>query len=179
MDFELTPEQREIQALARDFVRAEVEPHAAQWDRAHGFPRELLSQAGEVGLPAHGVQADAEAVGAAIASCQAVTESAGTIPVLPGKVVFLGIERGEHRLRIDAFHAVGGDVLDGSGFLELPGAGLGKGKLPAACLTVLQNGHGDFGGFQGLELVQGHGHFAQVLALKDHLRADDPDPLAR
>ena len=45
MDFELSPEQREIQALARDFVRAEVEPHAAEWDREHHFPREVFAQA--------------------------------------------------------------------------------------------------------------------------------------
>ena len=50
MDFELTAEQREIQALARDFARDEIEPHAAAWDRAHGFPRELLARLGELGL---------------------------------------------------------------------------------------------------------------------------------
>ncbi len=50
MDFELTAEQREIQALAREFGRAEIEPHAAEWDRAHGLPRRLLSQLGELGL---------------------------------------------------------------------------------------------------------------------------------
>ena len=50
MDFELTPEQREIQALARDVARAEIEPHAAAWDRAQAFPRELLGTLGELGL---------------------------------------------------------------------------------------------------------------------------------
>ena len=50
MDFELTAEQREIQAVARDFARAEIEPHAAEWDRAHGFPRELLGSLAELGL---------------------------------------------------------------------------------------------------------------------------------
>ncbi len=50
VDFELTPEQREIQALARDFARAEIEPHAAAWDRAHGFPRELIGSLAELGL---------------------------------------------------------------------------------------------------------------------------------
>ena len=44
MDFELTPEQREIQAVAREFAAAEIEPYAAEWDRAHGFPRELLGK---------------------------------------------------------------------------------------------------------------------------------------
>jgi alkylation response protein AidB-like acyl-CoA dehydrogenase len=50
VDFELTAEQREIQAVARDFAGAEIEPHAAEWDRAHGFPRELLDSLGELGL---------------------------------------------------------------------------------------------------------------------------------
>ncbi len=50
MDFELTPEQREIQALAREFARAEIEPHAADWDREHRFPAELYPKLGELGL---------------------------------------------------------------------------------------------------------------------------------
>ncbi|MGH3054163.1 MAG: acyl-CoA dehydrogenase family protein, partial [Gaiellaceae bacterium] len=50
MDFELTPEQKEIQALARDFVRAEVEPHAAEWDREHHFPRDVYGKLAELGL---------------------------------------------------------------------------------------------------------------------------------
>ena len=50
MDFELTAEQREIQAVARDFARAEIEPNAAAWDRDHGFPRNLLTALGELGL---------------------------------------------------------------------------------------------------------------------------------
>jgi alkylation response protein AidB-like acyl-CoA dehydrogenase len=50
VEFELTAEQREIQALARDFARDEVEPYAAAWDRDHGFPRELLARLGGLGL---------------------------------------------------------------------------------------------------------------------------------
>ncbi|HVS84169.1 MAG TPA: acyl-CoA dehydrogenase family protein [Gaiellaceae bacterium] len=50
MDFELTAEQREIQALTRDFVRAEVEPHAAAWDREHRFPRDVFQKLAELGL---------------------------------------------------------------------------------------------------------------------------------
>src|SRR2546423_2436266 len=50
MDFELSAEQKEIQALARDFVRAEIEPHAAEWDREHHFPRELYGTLAELGL---------------------------------------------------------------------------------------------------------------------------------
>jgi alkylation response protein AidB-like acyl-CoA dehydrogenase len=50
VDFELTPDQREIQALARDVARAEIEPHAAEWDREHRFPRELYGKLAELGL---------------------------------------------------------------------------------------------------------------------------------
>jgi butyryl-CoA dehydrogenase len=50
VDFELTAEQREIQALARDVAEAEIDPHAAEWDRAHGLPRELLAKLAELGL---------------------------------------------------------------------------------------------------------------------------------
>ena len=50
MDFELTNEQREIQALAHDFAQAEIEPHAADWDREHRFPRELYAKLAELGL---------------------------------------------------------------------------------------------------------------------------------
>ena len=50
MNFELTTEQKEIQALAREFVRQEIEPYAAAWDREHRFPREVFSKLAELGL---------------------------------------------------------------------------------------------------------------------------------
>jgi butyryl-CoA dehydrogenase len=39
VDLALTAEQREIQALARTFAHDQIEPHASDWDRQHGFPR--------------------------------------------------------------------------------------------------------------------------------------------
>src|SRR3954454_2714031 len=50
MEFTLGDDQREIQALARDFARDQIEPNAAAWDREHGFPRELLGKLAELGL---------------------------------------------------------------------------------------------------------------------------------
>jgi alkylation response protein AidB-like acyl-CoA dehydrogenase len=50
MDFQLSDDQREIQALVRDFARAEIDPNAADWDRAHGFPRELIAKLAELGF---------------------------------------------------------------------------------------------------------------------------------
>jgi alkylation response protein AidB-like acyl-CoA dehydrogenase len=50
MQFELTREQREIQALTREFAQTEIEPHAAAWDREHRFPRDLYVKLAELGL---------------------------------------------------------------------------------------------------------------------------------
>jgi alkylation response protein AidB-like acyl-CoA dehydrogenase len=50
VDFELSDDQREIQALARDFAKEQIEPNAGTWDREHAFPRELLTRLGELGL---------------------------------------------------------------------------------------------------------------------------------
>ncbi len=50
MQFDLTPDQREIQSLAREFAQAEIEPNATEWDRAHGFPRELFGKLAELGF---------------------------------------------------------------------------------------------------------------------------------
>jgi butyryl-CoA dehydrogenase len=50
VDFELSPDQREIKALAREFAEAEIEPHAGEWDRQHSFPRDLFSKLAELGL---------------------------------------------------------------------------------------------------------------------------------
>jgi butyryl-CoA dehydrogenase len=50
VDFSLTEEQREIQALAREIAEIEIAPNAADWDREHRFPRELFGKLGELGL---------------------------------------------------------------------------------------------------------------------------------
>ncbi len=50
MDFGLAPEQREIQALAREFADAEIAPRAGEWDREHRFPHEVVGKLGELGL---------------------------------------------------------------------------------------------------------------------------------
>jgi len=50
MDFRLSDDQREIQALAREVAQAEIEPRAAEWDREHRFPRELFPKLAELGL---------------------------------------------------------------------------------------------------------------------------------
>ena len=50
MDFELSSEQEAIRALARELADAEIAPNAAEWDRAHRFPDELIPKLAELGL---------------------------------------------------------------------------------------------------------------------------------
>ncbi|TMK94455.1 MAG: acyl-CoA dehydrogenase [Actinobacteria bacterium] len=50
MDFGLSDDQREIQALAREVAKEKIEPDAADWDREHRFPRELFTELAELGL---------------------------------------------------------------------------------------------------------------------------------
>lgn len=48
--FELPEETREIQEMAREFAREEILPGAVERDRTHAFPRDLVSQLGEMGF---------------------------------------------------------------------------------------------------------------------------------
>ena len=50
MDLALTDEQREIQALAREFADSEIAPNAGEWDREHRFPTEVFAKLGALGL---------------------------------------------------------------------------------------------------------------------------------
>ena len=50
MDFELTDEQQLIRDAVREFAEAEVAPIAAELDREHRFPRELLPKMAEMNL---------------------------------------------------------------------------------------------------------------------------------
>ena len=96
---ELEPEQREIRDLARRFADERVAPRAAEWDRAHTFPRELFADLGELGLMGVCVPAEHGGAGADFLSYVLVLEelsradagvgvtvavhtSAGTLPIL-------------------------------------------------------------------------------------------------
>src|SRR3954466_1135250 len=50
MNFEPTESQRKLVQMVRDFCVREVKPHAQEWDRDERFPREVVSQLGELGL---------------------------------------------------------------------------------------------------------------------------------
>src|SRR5256885_11175882 len=46
----LTEEQTEVQKLAREFARAEISPHAAEWDEKAYFEPSLVGKLGELGF---------------------------------------------------------------------------------------------------------------------------------
>jgi len=50
MDFDLTPEQTDVQTLCREFAEAEIAPHAEQWDRDSQFPLECVQKMAKLGL---------------------------------------------------------------------------------------------------------------------------------
>src|SRR5579871_2452030 len=50
MNFDLTDEQRLIQQTVRDFAQAEVAPRAAEMDRTHQFPYDLVARMADLGL---------------------------------------------------------------------------------------------------------------------------------
>ncbi|HAA04278.1 MAG TPA: acyl-CoA dehydrogenase, partial [Syntrophobacteraceae bacterium] len=50
MLFELTDEQKMIQDMARKFAEREIKPVAAELDRTHRHPEEIVRQMGELGL---------------------------------------------------------------------------------------------------------------------------------
>ena len=50
--FQLDEDQLAIQEMARRFTADAITPHAAHWDEAHAFPREVVTAAGELGFGA-------------------------------------------------------------------------------------------------------------------------------
>src|SRR5919199_5646770 len=99
MDFALSDDQREIQALAREVAKEKIEPYAAEWDREHRFPRELITELAELGLMGVCIPDEYGGAGADFVSYVLVLEelpradagvgvtvavhtSAGTLPIL-------------------------------------------------------------------------------------------------
>lgn len=50
MDFNLTEDQVAFAETARQFAEQELAPFAAQWDKEHHFPKDVIQKAGELGF---------------------------------------------------------------------------------------------------------------------------------
>ncbi|MDO9616853.1 MAG: isobutyryl-CoA dehydrogenase [Pseudomonas sp.] len=81
MDFELSDEQRLLVDSARQFASRELAPHAADWDRDHHFPVDVIKRAAEQGYLALYIQEDDGGLGLSRLSASLIFEqlSAGCI----------------------------------------------------------------------------------------------------
>jgi short/branched chain acyl-CoA dehydrogenase len=50
MTFELSEDHEQFRRTVRDFAEKEIAPHAAQWDRDHHFPVDVVQKMGQLGL---------------------------------------------------------------------------------------------------------------------------------
>ena len=50
MNFELSEDHEQFRRSVRDFAEKQIAPHAAQWDRDHHFPVDVVHQMGQLGL---------------------------------------------------------------------------------------------------------------------------------
>jgi butyryl-CoA dehydrogenase len=50
MTFALSEELEQFRRTVRDFAEKEIAPHAAEWDRTHHFPVDVVQKMGELGL---------------------------------------------------------------------------------------------------------------------------------
>jgi alkylation response protein AidB-like acyl-CoA dehydrogenase len=48
--FDLTDDQRALRDTVREFAESEIAPHAAQWDREHTFPADVIRKLGGLGV---------------------------------------------------------------------------------------------------------------------------------
>jgi len=50
VDFDPSPEHVAFRKVVREFAEAEIAPHAAEWDREHHFPVDVVRKMGDLGL---------------------------------------------------------------------------------------------------------------------------------
>jgi len=179
MRFDLTDDQREIQALAREFAQAEIEPNASEWDRAHGFPRELFGRLAELGFMGVCVPEDYGGAGADFVSYVLVLEElsradAGvgvTVAVHTSAVTLpiLGFGTDEQRSRFVPPLARGEAI--GAFALTEPEAGSDAGSLRTAAA-----GDGDGWTISGSKQWITNGGFGGTVLLFARTDAETPGP---
>src|ERR1700744_2952564 len=49
VDFEYTPEQKQLRREVREFAAAEIAPHVMEWDEAQTFPLAVIRKLGQLG----------------------------------------------------------------------------------------------------------------------------------
>ncbi|GAB3028709.1 acyl-CoA dehydrogenase [Nocardioides flavus (ex Wang et al. 2016)] len=151
MTFELSPEHEQFRRSVRDFAEAEIAPHAAQWDRDHHFPTDVVQKMGALGLM--GLTAPEEFGGAGMAGedggftslCLAI-EEVGRVDQSMGITLEAAVGLGinpiltygtDEQKKTWLPDLVAGDKIAGFGLTE-PGAGSDAGATKTK--AVLQDG---------------------------------------
>ncbi|MEY9165943.1 alkylation response protein AidB-like acyl-CoA dehydrogenase [Sinorhizobium fredii] len=78
MDFRLSEEQEAIRAMALDFARDELAPHAIEWDQQKHFPVETLRSAAALGMAGIYVRDDVGGTGLARLDAAMIIEALAT-----------------------------------------------------------------------------------------------------
>lgn len=100
MDFALSEEQRAIWEMAHAFGAERIAPHAGEWDRLGTIPRDLWTEAGELGLGGLGVAEDRGGVGLGRSEAALVFEALAM--ACPSVAAFLSIHNMSARM-VDAY----------------------------------------------------------------------------
>ena len=117
--YELSREHEEFRRSVREFAEAEIAPHAAQWDKDHHFPVDVVQKMGQLGL--FGLTAPEEYGGAGedgdfTSLCVAI-EEIGRVDQSMGITLQAGVGLGTGKgpdMCLDTGEAVRrGDVRDG------------------------------------------------------------------
>jgi len=131
MSYELSRDHEEFRHVVRDFAQAAIAPYAAQWDRDHHFPVDVVRQMGSLGL--FGLTAPEEYGGAGgdfTSLCVAI-EELGRVDQSMGITLEAGVGLGINPILTFGTDAqkeewlpalVAGERLAGFGLTE-PGAG--------------------------------------------------------
>jgi alkylation response protein AidB-like acyl-CoA dehydrogenase len=179
MNFSLSADQREIQALARDFAQAEIEPNAAAWDREHAFPRELLGKLAEPGLLGVCIPEEYGGAGADFLSYILVLEElsradAGvgvTVAVHTSAVTLPILTFGSDEQRSRFVPPLARGEAIGAFALTEPEAGSDAGSLRTAAVA-----NGDGWSISGSKQWITNGNFASTVLLFARTDLDTPGP---
>ena len=105
MDFALSEEQRALFDMARDFGAEKIAPHAARWEHEGTIPREVLREAGALGLGA--IYVSEEAGGAGLGRLDAALVFEALAMACPSVSAFISI----HNMCARMIDAYGSDEL--------------------------------------------------------------------
>jgi alkylation response protein AidB-like acyl-CoA dehydrogenase len=123
--FDLTDDQRAIQAMARKFTADAITPHAAAWDEKHIFPRETIKAAAALGFASIYVSEQSGGIGLGRLEAALIMEAMAY--GCPATSAFISI----HNMAAWMIDAFGGAAVKAKYLPDL----IGMNRLAGYCLT--------------------------------------------